>query len=116
MVGQALRDVLQRGTGAGDLPVPGARTGTGEHPACGDLVQLAVLVDDGRITALRWRAAGCPASMAVAALAAEVLPGASVAGAADRLRAAIAAHGGLAPQERHAEAVVLRALRAATGG
>jgi NifU-like protein involved in Fe-S cluster formation len=114
MVAAALREVLLRGEGAGDCTGAGARAGTAEHAVCGDEVRLHVRVQDATIAELRWRAAGCPASMAVAALAAKVLPGVAVATAPARLRDAIAAHGGLAAAERHAEALVLRALAAAT--
>jgi NifU-like protein involved in Fe-S cluster formation len=115
MVGQLLRDVLLRGDGVGECAGPGASSGAAEHPVCGDHVQLSVRVDGGAIVDARWRAAGCPASMAVAALAAQALPGARVDGAPAALRAAIAAHGGLDATERHAEALVLRALAAALG-
>jgi nitrogen fixation protein NifU and related proteins len=116
MVGSALRDVLLRGEGAGECTDPGARSGTAEHAVCGDLVQLSVLVAAGRLVDVRWRAAGCPASMAVAALAAKVLVGTPVAAAPQTLHTAIAAHGGLATAEGHAETLVLRALALATGG
>jgi NifU-like protein involved in Fe-S cluster formation len=80
---------------------------------CGDRVQLSVLHEQGKIRAVRWRAAGCPASMAVAALCAKVLVDVPVTSAAAVLREAIAAHGGLAPHERHAEGMALRALATA---
>jgi nitrogen fixation NifU-like protein len=115
MVTPALRDVLVRGEGAGECTGAGARAGSASHPVCGDEVQLSVRVDGRVIAAARWRASGCPASMAVAALAAQVLPGVDVADAPAVLRAAIAAHGGLAATERHAEALALRALAEATG-
>ncbi len=115
MVGPALREVLVRGDGAGQCEGPGAATGHASHPVCGDEVQLSVRRDGSRIAELRWRASGCPASMAVAALAAKVLPGVDGGSAAAALQAAIAAHGGLAPVERHAEALALRALAQALG-
>jgi NifU-like protein involved in Fe-S cluster formation len=76
---------------------------------------LTVRLDGDRIAALAWSARACPASVAVAALAAKVLPGTAVPDAARTLAAGIAAHGGLARHERHAEAMLLRALAAATG-
>ena len=115
MVAEPLRSVLQRGAGVGECAGAGARRGSAEHAVCGDQVQLSLRVDGEVIAELRWRAAGCPASMAVAALCAATLPGVAVAAAPARLQAAIAAHGGLAAHERHAEALVLRALAAALG-
>lgn len=115
MVGPALREVLVRGEGAGECSGPHAVTGAAEHPVCGDLVQLSVRVERAAIVELRWRADGCPASMAVAALAAKALPGTAVAAAPAALRAAIESHGGLQAAERHAEQLVLQALARATG-
>ncbi len=115
MVGPALREVLVRGEGSGECQGPGAANGRAEHPVCGDRVQLSVRTRDGRIVELRWQASGCPASMAVAALAAKVLPGVEVDKGPAVLRAALAAHGGLLTAERHAETLTLRALAQATG-
>jgi NifU-like protein involved in Fe-S cluster formation len=115
MVAPRLRDVLTAGLGAGELAGPGVGVGRADHPVCGDEVELSVRVDAGVVREVRWRASGCPASMAVAALAAQALAGTPIAMAAERLRAAIAAHGGLAASERHAEALGLRALAAALG-
>jgi len=116
MVGAALRDLLGASTRIGACTGVGVRTGNAGHPVCGDEVQLSVRLDAGRFVDVRWRATGCPASMAVAALAADVLVGVAVGAAADVLRQAIARHGGLAAAERHAEALVLRAVAAASGG
>ena len=115
MVGAGLREVLVRGEGVGECVGAGVAAGSAEHPVCGDHVQLSVRAGGGMIDEVRWRAAGCPAAMAVAALAAKVLRGVPVVSAGDVLRAAIVAHGGLAAAERHAEAIVLRALAQATG-
>ena len=109
----SLRQVLLAAEGVGELTGPGTAQGMADHPVCGDRVQLSVRYEDGTIREVRWRAAGCPASMAVAALCAKALVDVPVAGAAAALRAAIAAHGGLDVHERHAEGMVLRALAAA---
>lgn len=113
MVAPALRAVLLAGDGAGACDGPGVRTGRAEHPVCGDELELSVRAAAGVLSEVRWLARGCPATMAVAALAAKVLPGVPIASAAVSLQRAIAAHGGLQPAERHAEAMVLRALAAA---
>jgi NifU-like protein involved in Fe-S cluster formation len=115
MVSDRLRELLLEGANVGELAGPGTGQGLAEHPVCGDSVQLSVRQHDGTIGEVRWRAAGCPASTAVAALAAKVLVQVRAADAADVLRAAIQAHGGLAAHERHAEAVTLRALAQALG-
>lgn len=113
MVSPRLKRLLLLGEGSGELTGAGVQRGMAEHPVCGDLVELTVRVRDGRIDELRWRASGCPAAMAVTALAAQALVGAAVAAAAATLHAAIAEHGGLEAHERHAEALVARALAAA---
>lgn len=116
MVGDALRQVMLRATGMGELAGEGVAVGRASHPICGDEVELSVRVAAARLHDLRWRAAGCPATLAIAALAAETLVGSTVAGAPAALRAAIQSHGGLAAHERHAEGLFLRALAAAVGG
>lgn len=116
MVGPRLRAVLQAGVGAGDLSGPGVVTGCAEHPVCGDRLELSLRLEAGVVREVRWRAAGCPATTAVAALAAVALPGAPATAAAATLRRALADHGGLGPAERHAEAMAVRALAAAGCG
>ena len=113
MVTPKLRDLLSRAPGNGSLAGDSVLHGSGEHPVCGDVVELDVRLADDRIAELRWRAQGCPATLAVASLAAEVLAGQVVADAASCLRSALVAAGDLEPHERHAEAMFGRALRAA---
>jgi nitrogen fixation NifU-like protein len=113
MVGPRLREVMLQSPGAGRLEGQDVAVGTAEHPVCGDRIEISLRLTTGCITELRWRANGCPAAMATAALAGQALVGTPLAEAASRLGAALAAHGGLAPHERHAEALLLRALAAA---
>ncbi|MBL8726894.1 MAG: iron-sulfur cluster assembly scaffold protein [Planctomycetes bacterium] len=113
MVSAPLRQLLLAAEGAGELAGDDVRRGAAEHPVCGDRVEVFVRTRGGRIDELRWRASGCPAAMAVTALAAKVLTGTAAPAAAATLHAAIDAHGGLAVHERHAEALVGRALAAA---
>ena len=113
MVADRLREVMLRAERVGELVGPEVRSGSAEHPVCGDRVVLSVRREGDRIAEVRWRASGCPASMAVAALAAPVLVDVPAADAGPTLRAAILEHGGLQAHERHAEAMVMRALAAA---
>jgi NifU-like protein involved in Fe-S cluster formation len=110
-----LHELLVRGAGAGSLSSGEGVVGRGgaTHPACGDEVEVDVRVVDGRIRELRWRAQACPASTAVAALAAEVLHDVPAADAVAHFEQAAAAVGGLAGHERHAIGLVGRALAAA---
>lgn len=106
--------------GAGDLDAPDAGLGTAEHPVCGDRVQVQVTCSTGTITALAWRASGCPATLAVAAAAHAALVGAKGSDAPQLLRAKLASLGDLATHERHAERIfgeaLVRALLATVPG
>jgi nitrogen fixation NifU-like protein len=113
MVSARLRQLMLDAEGTGELTGEHVRRGVAEHPVCGDRVEVHVRAVAGRIEDVRWRASGCPAAMAVTALAAKVLPGTAAPDAAATLHAAIVEHGALAPHERHAEALVGRALAAA---
>lgn len=115
MVAESLRERARRGTGAGECEGPDVVRGAAEHPVCGDRLELSLRVRDGVVHELRWRAVGCPALFAVAALSAEVLAEVPVAELVTRLREALHAHGGLAVHERHAEAMLGRALQQALG-
>jgi NifU-like protein involved in Fe-S cluster formation len=110
MVSQRLRELAAGAPGAGALDGDGVRRGAAEHEACGDQIEISLRLAHGRIAELRWRASGCPASHAVAAAAATALVGAAPAAAPARLREALAGLGDLDAHERHAEALLLRAL------
>lgn len=110
---EPLRKVMLAAAGAGELAGPGLRHGSAEHPVCGDLVEVDLRCADGRIEELRWRAQGCPATMAVAAAAWPTLRGVPLAEVEATLRARVAALGGLDRIEQHALGMFLRALRAA---
>jgi NifU-like protein involved in Fe-S cluster formation len=113
MVAVGLRALLERGAGVGEFE--GADSGYAEHPVCGDRMELSVQREAGVVRAVRWRASGCPASMAVAALCAEVLVNVPVHRVESVLRAGITARGGLERHEQHAERMALRAIREALG-
>ncbi len=115
MVAPALRELLQCSDLVGECTGLDVCTGRAEHGVCGDVVQLSVRCRADELLEVRWRAQGCPATLAVAALAARTWTLLPLAQAATALQAALDGHGGLAVHERHAAALVLRALAAATG-
>jgi NifU-like protein involved in Fe-S cluster formation len=115
MVAAALRTVMLAAEGRGALEGSDVRTGSAEHPVCGDVVELDVRVQDGRLVAMAWRAKGCPASTAVCAAAA-ALQGAQVDALPATLAARLQSLGGLAVHERHAERLFLDALASALAG
>lgn len=50
-----------------------------EHPVCGDIMQLAVKVNDGRIEQVRFKTRGCVASIAAGSCLTEMMRGRSIA-------------------------------------
>lgn len=115
MVSPQLRALAAAAPGAGRIEPAHATavkvaSGRGEHPVCGDEVEVDVAIEDGCVAELRWRAKGCPATYAVAAAAHAALVGKQAVDAASCLRAELARLGDLGPAERHAEAMFCRAL------
>ncbi len=91
--------------------------GRSENPACGDLLEIEVRVDGGRVEDAAFRAHGCSSVIAVASLVLEAIRGAAVDEVARfDTSAAVARAGGLPPTRAHAIAVVERALREALAG
>jgi NifU-like protein involved in Fe-S cluster formation len=115
VVSDALREVMLTAEGQGSLAGDGVRTGSAEHPVCGDRVEVDLRVGGGRLQDLRWRARSCPAGMAVCAAATAALRDRPVGELAAALRARLAALGGLEVHERHAERLFLDAVHEALG-
>ena len=62
---------------AGDLPDATAAVDV-SNPVCGDVLRLAIRVDDGKISAVRFKAQGCVATVASASALTELLAGKSL--------------------------------------
>jgi nitrogen fixation NifU-like protein len=62
----------------GDLPDATARVQV-VNPVCGDTLQLAVRMDEGRVAEARFRTRGCPPAIACSSLLTEMLLGKTVA-------------------------------------
>src|SRR5262245_39841061 len=105
MVAPQLRALANAAAGQGALSGDSIGHGRAEHPVCGAEVELDVRVQSGRIAELRWRARGCPATYAVAAVGALDLGGAALDEVEAALRRGLAQRGDLAAAERHAEAM-----------
>jgi len=85
-----------------------------ENPACGDILELAIKVDAGRITAIGFRAKGCVPAMACASVMTELAKGKSVQEASAINQGDIArAAGGLPTASGHAAQLAIDGLRAA---
>jgi tRNA-specific 2-thiouridylase len=89
----------------------GAHTGAAGGSACGDLVRVSLLVEDGTVRAATFDAEGCAALRACAAAACEELEGAPALDAArlgaDRIAELV---GGVSPQGRHAAELTVDAV------
>jgi nitrogen fixation NifU-like protein len=98
---------------AGDLPGATVLVAEG-NPACGDVVQLALGLEGGVITAARFRTLGCAVAIAASDVVCALAEGRTVSAASTiDVHEVGAALGGI-PEERHACAEApLAALRAA---
>jgi len=96
-------------------PVPdGAFVGSAGGSACGDVVRIAVSVDDAALITVTFDAEGCGATLAAASACAELTEGKNVLEAARVSSAAIAAElGGLSPGKLHAADLAADALHRA---
>jgi len=108
-----LIDHFQNPRNAGELPPP-AVTVEVANPACGDILRLSLLVQEGRLQDVRFKVRGCVASIACGSLLTELIKGKTLA-EAERVSAATVASamGGLPPEGGHASILVADALKAA---
>ena len=94
----------------GDLPSPDAEVRL-EHPVCGDVINLAVKLKDGRIHEVRYRTRGCVASIAAGSCLTEMMQGKSlVEASALRREQLVEALGGLPNASVHATHLAIDAL------
>ena len=85
-----------------------------ENPVCGDILQLWLKVEGGRIAAASFRAKGCVPSIACGSALTELLQGRRLSEArALRREALVAAVGGLRNESTHASHLAMDALAAA---
>jgi nitrogen fixation NifU-like protein len=84
------------------------------NPICGDRLQLALRIRDGRIEAARFLAYGCPPTLACGSALAEMIEGMSLEAAAQlKSQAIINKLGGLPARKQHAAALAIETLHAA---
>ena len=84
------------------------------NPACGDVMQLSLLIRDGVISQVRYKTRGCVASIACGSLLTTLIAGKPVAEAAVLRPFDVASGiGGLPPESGHASVLVIDALKAA---
>lgn len=87
-----------------------------QNPACGDVLRLALRVENGRVVEARFLAKGCVPSIACGSRMVEMLSGMEVARAAEIRREQLVGDlGGLPEASQHASYLAMDALKAALG-
>ena len=108
---EAFKDHLAHPRNVGELPDADASAEL-TNPACGDRLRLTLRIHEGRISAARFLAYGCPPTIACGSALAGMLEGMTIDEAARVTRAEItAAAGGLPPRKQHAAALAYETLR-----
>ena len=74
MYSQAVLDHFKNPRNAGELPDATASVEV-TNPACGDILQLAVRVENGRIADVRFKTRGCVTAIACSSLLTEMMRG-----------------------------------------
>lgn len=112
MFSETLLDHFQKPRNAGELPQANLRVEV-SNPVCGDVLQLAAVVENGVIRKVRFLCRGCTASIACASLLTETITGREVQElggvTAESLAEAI---GGLPEASFHAAQLAADGLRA----
>ena len=84
------------------------------NPVCGDVMQLFVKIENGRIVDAKFKTFGCGAAIATSSIITEMVKGKPIAEALKISNKAVAeALGGLPPQKMHCSNLAADALRAA---
>ncbi len=113
MYSAQLLDHFEHPRNSGELPHADAHVRI-ENPACGDILELAIKMDAGRIASIRFRAKGCVPAMACASAMTELAEGKSPRQASSiSKQEVVEAVGGLPAASGHAAQLALDALRAA---
>ncbi|HZU29165.1 MAG TPA: iron-sulfur cluster assembly scaffold protein [Bryobacteraceae bacterium] len=102
MFSERLLEHFQNPRNVGELPEPAVVIEV-ENPACGDVLRLSALIENGRVVQARYKVRGCTASIGCGSALTEMLRGIAVEElpAVDASRVAFAV-GGLAAESQHA--------------
>jgi len=113
MYSAQLLDHFEHPRNSGELPGADACSRI-ENPACGDILELAIKIDAGRIASIRFRAKGCVPAMACASAMTVLANGKSLRDAAAISRGDVErAVGGLPAASGHAAQLAIDGLQAA---
>src|ERR1017187_3692104 len=112
MYSEAVLDHFQNPRNAGTMDAATATVSV-ENPVCGDILELSVRMDRGRIADARFRTRGCVTAMACSSLLTELLCGKTLDEARgitpEQLSVAL---GGLPPATFHAAQLACDAIQA----
>ena len=112
MYSAAVLDHFKNPRNAGDLENATARVEV-SNPACGDILQLAARVENGRIVAARFKTRGCTTSIACGSMLTEMLCGITLPEARRLTPAQVSdALGSLPPATFHGAQLAVDALEA----
>ncbi len=112
MYSAKLLDHFQNPRNPGSLESPALAVRV-ENPICGDILELSVRFEQGRVVDARFKAKGCTASMASGSALTELVAGRSVAELEELTKAdAEAAVGGLSNESKHAAVLAIDAVKA----
>ena len=104
---------FQNPRNVGELPDANAQASV-TNPVCGDVLQLLLKIDDGRIVEVRFKTFGCEAAIAASSLLTEMIKGKTLCEVQDLTPDMItAALGGLPRVKLHASALAEEALKEA---
>lgn len=112
MYGEQLLEHFRNPRNIGELDEPAAKVEV-TNPACGDILRLSALMENGKAVQVRYKTRGCTASIAAGSALTELLVGKTTAemlalSTADVERAV----GGLSSASRHAAVLCVDATRA----
>ena len=106
-------DHFQNPRNVGELPEANAQAAV-TNPICGDVLQLMLHIDAGRIIEVRFKTFGCEAAIAASSLLTELIKGKTLAEVQDITPDMITdALGGLPKVKLHASALAEEALKEA---
>lgn len=112
MYSDRLIEHFQNPRNVGDLGPP-AVTVEVSNPACGDILRLAVRLEDGVATEVRYKVRGCTASIAAGSALTEWIVGKTPAQIASFVPAIVdEAVGGLPAESKHAAALCAEGVKA----
>jgi nitrogen fixation NifU-like protein len=110
---ETFKDHLAHPRNGGELPDADAAAEL-TNPACGDRLRLTLRIRDGRITAARFLAYGCPPTLACGSALTEMLTGLTTGEAARITRQQLTKFlDGLPARKSHAAALAIETLHAA---